>query len=363
MSLKVLSLFAGIGAPEKALTNIGVPFEVVGFSEIDKYAIQSYCAIHNVDPILNLGDVSNIDYSTLTIKPDLVTGGSPCQDFSVSGKNKGSVWTCNECKTEYNPIQQHFYKRDKCIKCGSTNLDKTRSSLLVEYLRCIRELKPKYFLYENVKNILGKQHREVFELFAMELKSYGYDIFYQVLNAKDYGVPQNRERVFIVGCLGGNQSFVFPSKQPLTKRLKDVLEDNVPESYYLSDEKVQQFLSNSNNKIKSNLKSLDLPCIGSARGRNPENPSDRTVGAPTEQMLEINTRGTSNTITSVQKDNYVVEPKIERLGGVWDTEERKRDAGAVFSSEGIAPTITTMQGGWRQPCIVEESNVEDKNCE
>lgn len=345
MSLKVLSLFAGIGAPEKALTNIGVPFEVVGFSEIDKYAIQSYCAIHNVDPILNLGDVSNIDYSTLTIKPDLVTGGSPCQDFSVSGKNKGSVWTCNECKTEYNPIQQHFYKRDLCIKCGSDKIEKTRSSLLVEYLRCIRELKPKYFLYENVKNILGKQHREVFELFAMELKSYGYDIFYQVLNAKDYGVPQNRERVFMVGCLGGNQSFVFPSKQPLTKRLKDVLEDNVPESYYLSDEKVQQFLSNVNNKIN-----LNKPCLGTCHYNNRLDKSTRD--------LIYHDEGTSPTINAtmykdppkvaldVLKYKYEdVEPKIERLGGVWDTEERKRDAGAVFSSEGIAPTITTMQGG------------------
>ena len=248
--LRVLSLFSGIGAFEKALSRQNIPYELVNFCEIDKYAIKSYCAIHNVDKNLNLGDISKVNYSNIK-DIDLIVGGSPCQDFSVSGKQNGSIWTCKDCGTEFNPIQQHYSKRTKCIRCGSENLEKTRSSLLVEYLRSIRELKPKYFVYENVKNIVGKKFKDVFDLFEKELNEYGYNTYWKVLNAKNYGVSQNRERVFVIGIRKDIDSkrFVFPEGFNNGIRLKDILENVVDEKYYLSD-KMFNYVLDLNEKQK-----------------------------------------------------------------------------------------------------------------
>lgn len=128
-------------------------WQLVNFCEFDKYATKSYCAIHNVDESLNLGDITKVDETKLK-SFNMICGGSPCQDFSIAGKQKGSVWTCKECGHEYNPLTVHWLKRDKCPCCGSNNIEKTRSSLLVEYLRVIRANKPNFGLYENVKNIV-----------------------------------------------------------------------------------------------------------------------------------------------------------------------------------------------------------------
>ena len=127
----------------------------------------------------------------------MMVGGSPCQDFSVAGKQKGAVWTCKDCGYKYNPLEAHFTKRDKCPKCYSRHIEKTRSSLLVEWLRILREKKPNFAMYENVKNIVGKQFKPTFELFVKELHEYGYNTYWKVLNAKNYGIPQNREREYI----------------------------------------------------------------------------------------------------------------------------------------------------------------------
>lgn len=217
-----------------------------------------------------------------------------CQDFSVAGKGKGG---------------------DK----GSG----TRSSLLWECERIIRAVKPKYLLMENVKNLLSEKHRHNFNEWFKVLEGMGYTNYYKVLNAKDYGIPQNRERIFCVSILGGGQ-YLFPNPIPLEKRLKDMLEDNVPEKYYLKEEQVKKFLQTKEAKEKEISNSIrcggrgstkerhdwDIvvePLCAASRGRNPDNPSDRTTGSPTEQRLEINTHGCTNTLTSVQKDNYIVE--------------------------------------------------------
>lgn len=204
--LKVLELFAGIGACSKALTNLGIEHEIVDAVEIDKYAIKSFNAVHgtNFEP----QDICEWDKD---IDCDLIIHGSPCQDFSVAGKNAGG---------------------DK----GSG----TRSSLLYESLRIIEKLKPKYVIWENVKNLLSKKHVHNWNAYAERMEELGYKNYCRVLNAKDYGVPQNRERVFTVSILGGGD-FKFPARQPLTERLKDVLETDVDEKYYLSDEQVAGF--------------------------------------------------------------------------------------------------------------------------
>lgn len=218
-------------------------YELTNFCEFDKFATTSYCAIHGVDESLNLGDITQVDETK--IKPfTMICGGSPCQDFSVAGNQAGSKWKCSDCGCEYNPLTVHYSERHKCPQCGSENIDKTRSSLLVEWLRVIRANKPKWGIYENVKNIVGKRFKETFQMFIDELHEYGYNTYYQVLNAKDYGIPQNRERVYLIIILKelDNGKFKFPKGFDNGKRLKDMLEDEVDEKYYINTPRAKELI-------------------------------------------------------------------------------------------------------------------------
>lgn len=219
-------------------------YKLVNFCEIDKYATKSYCAVHDVEPSKNLGDITKVDENAID-EFNCIFGGSPCQDFSVAGKGAGSMWRCRDCGHEYNPITVHYSKRHICPECGSDQLDKTRSSLLVEWLRVIRANKPKWGIYENVKNITGKKHRATFDLFIKELEEYGYNIYWKILNAKDYGVPQNRERVYVIIVLKelDNGKFVFPEPFDNGIRLKDVLEPKVDEKYYVNTPAAEKLIN------------------------------------------------------------------------------------------------------------------------
>lgn len=229
-------------------------WQLVNFCEFDKYAVKSYCAIHNVKENKNLGDIIKVDETKL--QPfNMICGGSPCQDFSIAGKQKGSIWTCKNCGYEYNPLIVHWSKRCNCPKCNSAEIDKTRSSLLVEYLRVIRANKPNFGLYENVKNIVGKYFKETtFKLFTNELEEYGYNVYWKVLNAKNYGIPQNRERVYLIFVKKDldNGRFNFPKPFDSGIRLKDILEDKVDEKYYISKDKIEKFLKNFNYDFSKN---------------------------------------------------------------------------------------------------------------
>ena len=210
MKLRVLSLFSGIGAFEMALRNIEIDYELVNFCENDKYAIKSYCAIHGVDENLNLGDITKVSIENLPKDIDLITHGSPCQDFSVAG-----------------------------LQRGGDEGSKTRSSLMWNTVEIIKHCKPKYVIWENVKNVLSKKHKHNFDKYLKTLELLGYTNYWKVLNAKDYGVPQNRERVFVVSILGEHKPYEFPKPIKLEKRLKDILEIEIDDKYYLS-EKVQK---------------------------------------------------------------------------------------------------------------------------
>ena len=210
MKLRVLSLFSGIGAFEMALRNIEIDYELVNFCENDKYAIKAYCAIHDVDENLNLGDITKVNIKTLPKDIDLITHGSPCQDFSVAG-----------------------------LQRGGDEGSETRSSLMWNTVEIIKYCKPKYVIWENVKNVLSKKHKHNFDKYLKTLELLGYTNYWKVLNAKDYGVPQNRERVFVVSILGEHKPYEFPKPIKLEKRLKDILEIEIDDKYYLS-EKIQK---------------------------------------------------------------------------------------------------------------------------
>lgn len=203
--MKVLTLFSGIGAPERALTNLGIEFEVVGFCEKDQAASQSYSAIHQVSPDLNLGDITKIDLSTLPNDLDLLVFGSPCTSFSRAGKGEGGVK-------------------------GSG----TASSLLWNAVDVIEKTKPKIVVWENVSDVLAPKHRPVFDDYLQMMSKLGYQNTYQVLCAKDYGIPQNRKRLFVVSRLDG-VPFLFPEPQPLTTTAMDYLEKSVDASYYVEN--------------------------------------------------------------------------------------------------------------------------------
>ena len=270
MALKVLELFAGIGACSSALDRIGIQHEIVDAVEIDKYAIKSFNAIHGTN-----FETQDITKWNKDLEVDLIMHGSPCQDFSLAGKQAGG-------------------------DIGSG----TRSSLMYETIRIVGKLRPKYVIWENVKNVLSVKHKHNFDNYLTAMQSLGYTNYYEVLNAKDFGVPQNRERVFTVSILkdsnfkfpkenvkegevinplkdisgkswqfeqnvysensisrslkagGGSgnipkiiEHFEFPPKQELRLRLKDILEDKVDEKYYLS-EKMKNYILDNNETQK-----------------------------------------------------------------------------------------------------------------
>lgn len=271
----------------------------------------------------------------------MICGGSPCQDFSVAGKQKGSVWTCKDCGHEYNPLTVHWSERDKCPECGSNNIEKTRSSLLVEYLRVIRANKPNFGMYENVKNIVGKQFKETtFKLFIDELKEYGYNVYWKVLNAKDYGIPQNRERVYLIFIKKelDNGKFKYPEPFDNGIRLKDILENEVDEKFYISTDKVKRFLTNLNTENALLYDSCQVKREGKAREYDDFCPTLTARDYKDPRLVNDNV---------VRQIGNIVNT------GNWDNPQR----GRIYSSNGCSPALNTCSGGGLEPKIVQVGNI------
>ena len=324
----------GIGACSKALERLGIDLEIVDAVEIDKYAIASFNAIHgtNFEP----QDITKWDKNYENI--DIITHGSPCQDFSVAGK-----------------------------QAGGDKDSGTRSSLMYETIRIVEKIKPKYVLWENVKNVLSKKHRHNFDNYLEKMSELGYTNYYQVLNAKDYGIPQNRERVFTISILGNEnykfpienncnnkinrkyglynqatrwgvydknglaptltasmgiggghipmiENFEFPPQEELKLKLKDILEDEVDEKYYLDKEKIIKIQNSSFMQEKKRIQ--DKECCDTLLARDWKGPKCVQVG-------ELDIKG---------------HDCIKR----------------VYLTHGISPTLTDIQGGNRQPKVKVE---------
>lgn len=420
--LTMIEIFSGIGAQERSLRQLQIPYEVVATMDVDKDAILSYATSRcdfeqelesydfpskeemvyelqsknvgydfvkskhsitmktNIDKIKkyylahilshNLGDVSLLDKLPYV---DIICHTSPCQDYSVAGKGAGG---------------------DE----GSG----TRSSLMYESLRLIETSKPKYVLWENVAAVLSAKHRHNFIKYLERLSELGYENMFNLLNAKNYGLPQNRLRIFCVSHKIDNleatdntdvsyysenkqvqnvmdeirnnhniriwKSFKFPEKIPLNIRLKDMLEKNVDEKYYLPDERIDKILNSTFMQEKKRIQMKDVcdtllardwkdpkcvqvedPFIVASRGRNLDNPSDRTTGAPTEQRLEPNFSGCTNTLTSVQKDNYVAEPIVC---------EERRDEGIRLFKDDCVGTLRTIDACGDKRVLEPEPQLE-----
>lgn len=296
--VRLFESFAGIGCQRMAFDRLGIDYESVGISEIDKYAIKSYMAIHGETK--NYGDITKINgYELPTI--DVFTYSFPCTDLSKAGKQKG--------------------------------LNSTRSGLVYEVLRILQELKdlhnlPKVLIMENVVDLVQTKFIREFNEIQLELESLGYSNYVETMNAKDYGIAQNRDRVFMVSILG-DYYYEFPQKIKLEKRLKDYLESEVDEKYYLS-EKATTGLMRANEREHTptwlNNESEESPCI------------DTRVGALTHWSP------------------YVKEVEVIRLGGLHDDENGTHQAGSIYDKNGLRPTIDTAQGGQRQPFVVVEKN-------
>ena len=274
----------------------------------------------------------------------MMTWGFPCQDISVAGKLNG-------------------------IKEG------TRSGLYYQGIRILNETKPKYSIIENVKNLTSKRFKESFEMILKDLEDAGYNNYWQVLNAKNYGVPQNRERVFIVSIRKDidKGTFKFPEPFESSKRLKDVLENDVDHKYFLSEKMIQGFIANNNlNKEKSLLKVGEVtensqagqvystegiaPTItagthGYANGNIIEAGNLNNKGWYKDANRVYSENGIAPTLTAMQGGNIKPKVMVERIGGIFDKDGKRHQAGSVYNKEGIAPAIDSMQGGYRQPMI------------
>lgn len=214
--IRVFCAFSGYDSQCLGLRRLGIPFELVGWSEIDKYAIQAHDVLFPEAKDRNYGDISKIDWAQVP-DFDLFTYSFPCTDISNAGQQKG-------------------------LEKGSG----TRSSLLWECEKAIRVKKPKYLLMENVSALVSQKFLPYYEEWRRLLVSLGYESWSKVLNATDYGVPQNRERIFMVSILGGG-SFYFPEPMSLNRCLGDVLEDEVDEKYFLSEKLTKTVLSDGKN--------------------------------------------------------------------------------------------------------------------
>ena len=201
---------------------------IVNISEIDKFAEKTYCAIHGVNKSINLGDITKIDPKALPKNINTLVGGSPCVSFSSAGKQEGSRWTCNACGKVFDPLEIDDLDNCCCPDCKSTDLMKTESSLIVDWLRIFKEVNPKLAIFENVKNLISKKFEPSFKLFESRIQSFGFNTYWSCMNAKDYGVPQNRERVIFVAIRKDvdNGKFSFPKPCGLKLTVNELLEEN-----------------------------------------------------------------------------------------------------------------------------------------
>lgn len=294
--MRIGTLFSGIGSPEQAVKRVYDNHKIVFACEFDKFARESYKANYKIDDKHFHVDVNEMDGKQYKDQVDIIIGGSPCQDFSIAGLRAG--------------------------------IDGHKGQLIWQYYRIIKEAMPPIFIYENVKGMVSDKNGKTLSDFLEIFRDLGYYCHSEVLNTKDYGVPQNRERIYIVGFLDSERyyRFEYADKIKLVHRLKDVLEDEVDEKYYLSEEMVNKFVSTGNNTGYIN-QDTQASSVFSVEKESP------TLCAGTHGYAQ----------------GYI---KVEGMLDIKGTDQIRR----VYGVEGVAATLTTMQGGNQEPKIKVKSN-------
>ena len=385
-TIKLLELFSGIQSQEKAIAQIGIPYESIGVCDCDKDVLVASAAMrfdlekeivnydfpdtetmikelqdknigysfekqkHTItsrtpipklkqyyisDKLLkNLGDISKVERLP---RANFVTYSSPCQSFSVAGKLAGAAKTCVKCGHKWDIDFSNPDYNYKCPVCGNASLESTTSGLLQEVQRLLsvayeeNEL-PEYLMLENVKNLVQKKFIGQFNAWVRWLDSIGYNTYWKVLNAKNFGIPQNRERVFAISIRKDidTNGFTFPEPIPLTTRLKDILEHDVSEKYYLPDDRIEKILNSSFMQEKKRIQTTDV--CDTLLARDWKDP----------------------------KCVPIEEPQVKQIGNVCPTKTRENpNQGRVYDKDGIAPALTTMEGGNREPMVIDEIKVVD----
>lgn len=325
--IRLIELFAGIGSQAKALRNLGANFEHYRICEFDKYAVQSYNEIHGTS--FTTSDITKITAADLGIVETnkyeyIMTYSFPCQDLSIAGKQAG-------------------------MEKGSG----TRSGLLWEVERLLEECEelPQILLMENVPQVHGKKNKKSFYKWIEKLESLGYRNYWQDLNAKNYGIPQNRNRTFMVSLLG-DYCYEFPGKIPLKLRLKDMLEKEVDEKYYIK-----------NAKVNTLLKGLDYENANKVC-------CDMTINQPRFRDIAntIKARYDCGIENQRQTGTAVIEPKCEVVATL-DIPGRFESACRVHGIDGIAPACNTCGGGGgyetkiAEPTILQQPHGFNKGAE
>ena len=380
--ITMIELFSGIGAQERALRQLGMLYEVINTCDCDKDATLSYAAMrwdlekemesfefpsqskmieelqaknlgydfmngrHTITertPIpklkqyyiadrlsRNLGDIGKVERLPYT---DFWTYSYPCTDLSVAGKGEGMVNKCDKCDHSW-PINFENPKTNNiCPNCGNIDIKSTRSGLLGQVQRLLtvsyeEGTLPKYLLLENVKNLVGSKFKPQFDAWVNWLDLIGYNTYYKVLNAKHYGIPQNRERVFAISIRKDidTKGFIFPESIPLTTRLKDMLEKNVDEKYYLPDDRIEKIINSTFMQEKKRIQMTDV--CDTLLARDWKDPKC----VPVDEDAEV--KQLMNIMPTKTRDNP--------------------NQGRVYDVNGIAPTLTKMDGGNREPMVIEQ---------
>nr|WP_234401514.1 DNA (cytosine-5-)-methyltransferase [Campylobacter concisus] len=295
--MSLATLFSGIGAPEFAAREVFDEVETVFACEINKFARQSYLANHEA-PLAFYEDVCDLDAKAYAGQIDILVGGSPCQDFSIAGQRAGE--------------------------------DGERGNLIWQFYRVVSEACPSVFIYENVKGFLSINGGKSYQRFMDTLRGLGYHCHAEVLNTKDYGIPQNRERLYIVGFLNADEYHAFfnAPKQALELKLGDMLDCEVDEKYFLSD-KMIACLKKKENNFQGSFAPKSLSDVGNCI------------------MTTTGSRRTDNFIKVVGKLDIKGNDILKR----------------VYDVNGVAPTIYTAQGGNQEPKILQRARGFNKGGE
>ena len=295
--ISLATLFSGIGAPEFAAKKVFDSVKMIFACEIDKFARKSYLANHDA-PLAFYEDICDLDAKAYAEQIDILIGGSPCQDFSIAGQRTGE--------------------------------DGERGNLIWQFYRVVSEARPKVFIYENVKGFLSINGGKSYQRFLDALRGLGYFCHAEILNTKDYGIPQNRERLYIVGFLDAQEYHAFYiAPKTGCKRLADFLDTSVDEKYFLSDKVLTHFHS-KNPKFNGKFE--------------PKNANESIANTLTTKP---NHRRTDTFIKVVGELDIKGADCIKR----------------VYDTDGLAPTLTTMGGGGREPKILQRSRDFNKGAE